>query len=107
MRPGSLTEIIDIQRLIVETDDQGAEVSVWENLITGLRASVDYRSGNRELVNHEAHMGHALKFFTHYRPVIKRTDRLVYNGEIYTIISVDHTQRLKDLTTIYAEVFNG
>lgn len=106
MRTGLLNETITVQQLTKGKDaTYGTSEQTWTNLITSLRARVEFATGSRDSVNFEQFDSQSLRFTTHYRPSITRGMRIVYRGENYYINSVNH-DRMNARTIINTEVYN-
>lgn len=104
MRAGTLTETITVKEQTTVKDEYGIAKQQWTDVMT-LRASVNFRSGDRIVENFEAVNTHLVTITTHLRRRIRRQMRILYDGETYVIQSVFH-DRSKARTIIDCELLN-
>lgn len=93
MRTGLLDEVITIQRLIPTPDDvYGTAKQEWEDVMR-LRATIDYRGGDRVSENYEMVSTYQVKITTHLRRQIEPQMRVICSDGIYYIQSRYHDRR--------------
>lgn len=99
-----LTEEVTVQEQVTERDGYGIAKQVWTDAMR-LRASVKFNRGELVQDNFERVNTETVKVTTHLRKGIKRTMRVLYNGEKYSIKSVEH-DRQGLMTILMCELIN-
>lgn len=93
MRVGLLTESVTIQRLVPRTDAiYGTANQDWEDVMT-VRATIDYRGGDRVADNYEMVSTYQVKITTHLRRQIEPQMRVKCADGYYYIQSRYHDRR--------------
>lgn len=93
MRTGMLTEVVTIQRLTpVQDEVYGIAKQEWEDVMR-VRATIDYRGGDRVIDNYEVVNTHLVKITTHLRRQIEPQMRVKCADGIYYIQSRYHDRR--------------
>ena len=93
MRTGLLNEVITIQQLTPVIDEvYGTAKQIWKDVMN-LRATIDYRGGDRVVDNYEVVNTHLVKITTHLRRQIEPQMRVVCSDGTYYIQSRFHDRR--------------
>ena len=93
MRTGLLNEIVTIQKLTpVEEAVYGTAKQEWSDVMT-LRATIDYRGGDRIVENYEVVNTYMVKITTHLRRWIEPQMRVKCSDGYYYIQSRFHDRR--------------
>lgn len=93
MRTGMLTEVVTIQRLTpVQDSVYGIASQTWEDVMK-VRATIDYRGGDRVVDNYEVVNTHLVKITTHLRRQIEPQMRVKCADGYYYIQSRYHDRR--------------
>ena len=93
MRTGLLTEVVTIQRLTpVQDEVYGIANQTWEDVMS-VRATIDYRGGDRVVDNYEVVNTHLVKITTHLRRQIEPQMRVKCADGYYYIQSRYHDRR--------------
>lgn len=93
MRTGLLTEVVTIQRLTpVQDEVYGIANQTWEDVMS-VRATIDYRGGDRVVDNYEVVNTHLVKITTHLRRQIEPQMRVKCTDGYYYIQSRYHDRR--------------
>lgn len=105
MRTGLLTEIVTIQRLIpVQDSVYGIANQEWEDVMK-VRATIDYRGGDRVVDNYEVVHTNMVKITTHLRRRIEPQMRVKCADGFYYIQSRYH-DRKNGQTIMNCELIN-
>ena len=104
MQAGLLKYIIDIQTVIIDKDEYGAETEQWQNVIT-TKADVRYLNGSKTLQNGEIINLNQLQFIVRHYLNINEQMRIIYEEKKYRILSVNN-DRLMAKKMIIAELIN-
>lgn len=93
MRVGLLTDIVTIQRCVEVTDEvYGTAKQVWTDVMT-VRATIDYRGGDRVVDNFETINTNLVKITTHLRRQIEPQMRVRCSDGYYYIQHRYHDRR--------------
>ena len=93
MRTGLLTEVVTIQRLTpVQDEVYGIANQTWEDVMS-VRATIDYRGGDRVVDNYEVVSTHLVKITTHLRRQIEPQMRVKCTDGYYYIQNRYHDRR--------------
>ena len=104
MQAGLLKYVIDIQTVIIDKDEYGAETEQWQNVIQ-TKADVRYLNGSKTLQNGEIININQLQFIVRHYLTINEQMRIVYEEKKYRILSINN-DRLMAKKTIIAELIN-
>lgn len=104
MQAGLLKYVIDIQTVIIDKDEYGAETEQWQNVIQ-TKADVRYLNGSKTLQNGEIININQLQFIVRHYLTINEQMRIVYEEKKYRILSINN-DRLMMKKTIIAELIN-
>lgn len=104
VRAGLLRETITILKLVSTKDSFGANSTEWTDKFT-TRAQVTINSGNRENQNNEIVYTRNVTFSIRFYHAVTESDRVLYDGKKYRIISIDK-ERSKQSIHIIGEVIN-
>lgn len=104
MNAGRLTEIMEIERAEIKQDGFGANDLDWQVIIR-TRADVQYQNGGRANENGEIVFNYDRIFTTRIYHQIKETDRIVWDGHKWRILSIEPDKQ-KQLLKIVAEKIN-
>ena len=104
MQAGLLKYIIDIQTVIIDKDEYGAETEQWQNVIQ-TKADVRYLNGSKTLQNNEIINLNQLQFIVRHYLTINEQMRIVHEEKKYRILSINN-DRLMMKKTIIAELIN-
>lgn len=105
MKTGLLNDVVTIQRLKPMPDDvYGTAKQEWEDVMT-LRATIDYRGGDRVVENYEVVNTHLVKITTHLRRTIVPQMRVKCDDGLYYIQSRYHDRR-NSQTIMMCELIN-
>lgn len=105
MRTGLLTEVVVIERLKPMPDEvYGTAKQEWEEVMR-LRATIDYRGGDRVADNYEVVNTHLVKITTHMRKNIMPEMRVKCADGYYYIQSRYHDRR-NSQTIMMCELIN-
>lgn len=93
MRTGLLNDTITLQELVPITDSvYGTAKNGWRDVMT-LRATIDYRGGDRVSDNYEMVNTHMVRITTHLRRSIKPQMRVICSDGKYNIQTRYHDRR--------------
>ena len=87
MRAGDLKHLVSIQRAVLTQNDYGEVIEDWQELYS-CRASIRPISGKEIAINHSIVNVISHKVHIRYKPDIKPSDRIVFDGRIFNITSV-------------------
>ena len=104
MQAGLLKYVIDIQTVIIDKDEYGAETEQWQNVIT-TKADVRYLNGSKTLQNGEIINLNQLQFIVRHYLNINEQMRIIYEEKKYRILSVNNDKSMMK-KTIIAELIN-
>lgn len=105
MKAGLLSETITIQKLTpIQDEVYGIAKQEWEDVMT-LRATIDYRGGDRVVDNNEVVNTFLVKITTHLRRQIEPQMRVLCSDGAYYIQSRYHDRR-GGQTIMYCELIN-
>lgn len=105
MKTGLLNDVVTIQRLRPMPDDvYGTAKQDWEDVMA-LRATIDYRGGDRVVENYEVVNTHLVKITTHLRRTIEPQMRVKCADGVYYIQSRYHDRR-NGQTIMMCELIN-
>lgn len=105
MRTGLLDEMVTVQRLKPVTDAVfGTAKQEWEDVMR-LRATIDYRGGDRVPENYEMVSTYQVKITTHLRRAIEPQMRVKCADGFYYIQSRYHDRR-NGQTILMCELIN-
>ena len=105
MKAGLLTEVVVIERLKPMPDEvYGTAKQEWEEVMR-LRATIDYRGGDRVNEHYEVVNTHLVKITTHLRRQITPEMRVKCEGGVYYIQSRYHDRR-NGQTIMMCELIN-
>lgn len=104
MQAGLLDEIISFYRSESTRDDLGGVSERWEKAFDK-RACVRFKSGARKDINCEVYNTTINTITIRICKEINAKMRIGYNGQKYTILSINHDRKLQS-TVIEAEVIN-
>lgn len=104
MQAGILKERIQVQRPTVRTDEYGANVIEYNNIIN-TRAAVINKSGNRANENGEIVYNYIKSFTVRYYHNIQENDIIIWNNKKYRITDIDEV-RDKQYKIINSELIN-
>jgi head-tail adaptor len=105
MKTGLLNDVVTIQRLRPMPDGvYGTAKQGWEDVMT-LRATIDYRGGDRVVENYEVVNTHLVKITTHLRRTIEPQMRVKCADGVYYIQSRYHDRR-NGQTIMMCELIN-
>jgi len=93
---------ISVERLNVIKDSYGSITSNYLPHLT-LKASIKYLSGSKVVDNSEIFNVNTLQISTYYRD-INESDRIVYNGKYYKILSIQEIGYLEGLLMIVEKI---
>ena len=102
MQAGLLKYVINIQTVIIDKDEYGAETEQWQNVIQ-TKADVRYLNGSKTLQNGEIININQLQFIVRHYLNISEQMRIVYEEKKYRILSINN-DRLMAKKTIIAEL---
>lgn len=93
MKIALLNEKIMIQKSVIQTDAIGNRKSAWEDYYSCF-ATIGVESGNEKLEAGQTTDGAAITFSVRYCnklvDIVSTSFRILFRGEIYNILSVDH-----------------
>lgn len=104
MRAGLLREQITIQKITNIKDAFGANTTLWVDKFT-CRAQVNTNSGNRLNQNNEIIHTYNVTFTIRLYYNVEESDRIIFNGKKYRIISVNK-ELYKQAINIIGELIN-
>lgn len=99
-----MRDSITIQKLTTTKDSFGANTPLWVEKFT-TRAQVTTNSGNRLNQNYEIIHTYNLTFTIRLYHDVEESDRILYNGKKYRIISINK-ELYKQAITIIGELIN-
>ena len=105
MRAGLLTELVTIKKAEVEKNEYGQEETIWNDYLV-TRANVTYKTGSRDTENNENINTYTVDFTVRSYHIIDEFMRILWNGNIYRILSINRDKR-KQSITITGELING
>lgn len=100
LQAGALNRLIEIQTRSTAKDSAGHQSDVWTTTVT-TRASIEPLSG-AEVVAAGAQIGETMvQMAMRWRPGITSAMRVIYQGEIYTVLAVlDEYMKHRKLTLL-------
>jgi SPP1 family predicted phage head-tail adaptor len=101
---GEMRHSITIKALGLTKDAYGSMVESYRDLMT-IRAAVKFQSGTKSIDNNEIFTSQTLQFITHYRATVTATCRILYEGQLYRINSID-VIGYKDGLVLNSELIN-
>lgn len=87
MRAGKLDRRITIQRAEITTDDFGADIEIWNDVVTVWAQQRPNRGGERFSAQ-QVSGSNVLTFCIRYRPDLTTHDRVVYNELTFNVTDV-------------------
>lgn len=104
MRAGLLRDEITVEKLTTMKDSYGSIEESWEAKLS-TRAEVKYNSGNRAALNNEIIHTSNITFIVRYYHPIDESDRILYKGKRYRILSISR-ELYKQTISIITELIN-
>lgn len=86
MRTGRLRHVVNLERVVVTTNDWGQQVETWAAYAT-VWAGIEPLFG-REYVAAQQETGHVMvRIILRYRSDVLMTDRVTHGGKIYALVA--------------------
>lgn len=104
MRAGQLTEIIDILRLSVTTNEYGEQYDTYTS-VGSTRANITPLSGRRGDINDEVFYEHVYRFIVRRYVDVRDFDHIMWSNKEYRILNIDEDKPLNQ-KMINAELIN-
>lgn len=99
MEAGRLTEIIKFEKPVVVKDEYGSSQVEWQEVFT-TKANVIYTSGQKTIDNYEIFHSYVKTFEIRMYHNINEKMRIVYKGNKYDILSIEHDKPYQKIIII-------
>lgn len=99
MRAGLLNEVITIFRATITKNAYGEDLEQWQE-VTTTRCSVRQTNSQRTTVNDEVIYNFSKQFTVRIYVDIQPYDRIKWDNNYYTVVSIDKSRELQQITII-------